>query len=346
MKKVLAPYMSVGFKEKNLYLGFGSIKKIIYDKLEQKLILEILASLKVPSDKSDVFRILSHKYHNHDFLNKWIDEIFESPFVIEDMIYDREDRYSRNLLYYNLNHVDPLKVQNALATKHVLILGCGGIGNLAGLMLATLGLKHLTLIDSDEIELSNLNRQFAFCEKDVGCLKTYVLKEAIQNRNSAIRVDTLELKITADNKHLIPKADMMILSADSRGIVPLINEYSLINNIPYLNIGYIQDISCWGPFVIPYQTSCFLCQNNLANQEPDHELAKWVNLINEKIQVPSNSFVNTIAASLGVLDVVRYLGGFGQIMSINKRIGLHTDSLRWETQPWERNPKCICNTSH
>ena len=338
--------MRVGFKEENLYLGFGSIKKIIHDKLEQKLILEILASLKKPSTRADLFSALSFKYQNDDFLTRWIDEIFESPFVMEAGVYDRENRYSRNLLYYNLNHADPLKIQNVLEDKHVVVLGCGGIGNIAGLILSTLGLKHLTLIDDDKIELSNLNRQFAFCEKDVERQKTTVLKEAIQNRNASIQVDTLELKVNADNKDNIPKSDIMLLSADSNGIVNLINAYSLKSNIPYLNIGYIQDIACWGPFVIPHQTSCFLCQNNLANQEPNQELMNWVRLINEKIQPPSNSFVNTIAASFGVLDIVRFLGGFGQVMSINKRIGLHTDSLQWETQSWEKNPKCICNISH
>lgn len=82
------------------------------------------------------------------------------------------------------------------------------------------------------------------------------------------------------------------------------NEYALRREIPYLNIGYIQDIACWGPFVIPFQTSCALCQNKIANHQPDEEVAAWVRLINEKLQPPSNSFVNTIAATLGVLDVV------------------------------------------
>jgi len=346
MKKVLAPYMSVGFKEDDLYLGFGSIEKIIRNHSEQKLVLELLAYLKNPSSKTDLFSVFLPKYPNRELLKKWIDDIFDSQFVIEEGIYDKEDRYSRNLLYYNLNHADPLKVQKTLESKHVVIVGCGGIGNIACMMLATLGFKHLTLIDDDIIELSNINRQFAFCEKDVGLLKTSVLKQAILDRNRSIQVDTLELKISNENKNLIPKSDFMILSADSRGIVQMINEFSLENNIPYLNIGYILDISCWGPFVIPHQTSCFLCQNNLANQEPRSEFLPLVKLINEIKQLPSNSFVNTIAASFGVLDIVRYLGGFGQVMSLNKRIGLHTDSLEWETQSWNKNPKCICNTSH
>ncbi|NGX52939.1 MAG: Sulfur carrier protein ThiS adenylyltransferase [Candidatus Anoxychlamydiales bacterium] len=341
MKKVLAPYMKVGFKDNKLYLGFGSIKKIIHDKFEQKLILEILACLKKPTDKSGILKSLMRKYENSEVLSKFVDEIFESPYVIDIGIYKREDRYSRNLLYYNLNKIDPLKVQHALESKHIVILGCGGIGNIASLLLSSLGVRHLTLIDDDKIELSNLNRQFAFCEKDVGFFKTDILKQAILDRNSSIQVDILKMKITTENVNTLPIADLVILSADSNGIVRLINEFSLKNNVPYLNIGYIQDIACWGPFVIPYKTCCFLCQNNLANQESDFELMNLVNLINQKNQVPSNGFVNTLAASFGVLDVVRYLGKFGQVMSYNKRIGLHTDSLKWEEQSWSKNPECV-----
>lgn len=190
-----------------------------------------------------------------------------------------------------------------------------------------------------------MNRQFTFSEKDIGLLKTKVLKQALIDRNSNVKVDTLELKVNKDNINNIPKSNIIILSADSLGIVKLINGYSLKNKIPYLNIGYILDIVAWGPFVIPNQSSCFLCQihNNIANEHVDQELMELANKINQNFQQPSNGFVNTLAATFGVMDIVKYLGNFGKIESLNKRIGLHTNSLKWEIQNWDKNPKCICN---
>jgi molybdopterin/thiamine biosynthesis adenylyltransferase len=81
------------------------------------------------------------------------------------------ERYSRQLLVPGFE----LEGQEVLSSASVLIVGCGGLGALAAQYLAAAGIGHLALVDADRIELSNLPRQIAYTEDDVGRFKAEVL---------------------------------------------------------------------------------------------------------------------------------------------------------------------------
>lgn len=74
--------------------------------------------------------------------------------------YDSADRHSRHALFYELSGADSERVQHRLAASRVVLLGCGGIGSLMAVTLATSGVGELTLVDGDHVELSNLTHQF------------------------------------------------------------------------------------------------------------------------------------------------------------------------------------------
>lgn len=129
--------------------------------------------------------------------------------------------------------------------------------------------------------------------------------------------------------------------------IPTVNGYSLKHNVPYINIGYVQDIAVWGPFVIPGKTGCFYCRQIVANNEDiDSGIKLNLKKINFQHQAPSNPSVNMLASSMGLLDIIKYLGDFGEIHSLNKRVGLWTHSLKLETQDCSINPECeVCSSS-
>ena len=74
------------------------------------------------------------------------------------------ERFSRQVLVPGFD----LEGQQALACARVAIVGCGGLGNLVALYLAAAGVGFVRLIDNDVVEPSNLPRQIAFTEFDVG----------------------------------------------------------------------------------------------------------------------------------------------------------------------------------
>lgn len=69
-------------------------------------------------------------------------------------------RYSRHLL---LEEIDAAG-QEKLLNSHVLVIGAGGLGSAAAPYLAAAGVGHITLIDHDSVELTNLQRQIMHTE--------------------------------------------------------------------------------------------------------------------------------------------------------------------------------------
>jgi len=70
--------------------------------------------------------------------------------------------------------------QEKLRNKTVLVVGCGGLGNIISTTISCIGLKKIYLIDFDRIEVHNIHRQFQFSEDDVGGSKSKVLCNKIK----------------------------------------------------------------------------------------------------------------------------------------------------------------------
>jgi len=96
-------------------------------------------------------------------------------------------RYSRQIM---LPQVD-IAGQQALLDSHVLIIGAGGLGSPASMYLAAAGVGRLTLVDNDTVELSNLQRQLAHTETDLGANKAD--SAAATLRQSALMSRSLHL---------------------------------------------------------------------------------------------------------------------------------------------------------
>lgn len=340
-----APYVRLGFRQNTLLLGFGSLQLQIGDPQEQKLLIEMLHCWRQPSPVSAI----QNEFKKNGFANQKItraaQKLLASHFLIEHGLYDASDRFSRSFLFYALSGANPIEVQKKLRQCHVIILGCGGIGNLVASILATSGVGKLTLVDNDSIELSNLTRQLLFTEDDVHQKKADVLRRELKRRISNIQIDTIQEEIRDQNSlGRLPLSDLMLVSADKHGIVCLANRYCVQTRTPFTNIGYVQDVAVWGPFVVPGITGCYECQNLVSRKCcEDQQLSQMINEINAGYQAPSIGPINMLAAACASLDILRYLGGFGTVLTLSKRIGLWSHSLKVETQECKRNKRCqIC----
>ncbi|MEF3193507.1 MAG: ThiF family adenylyltransferase, partial [Halothiobacillaceae bacterium] len=77
---------------------------------------------------------------------------------------DQLRRYSRQILLPQMDY----EGQQRLLDSHALIIGLGGLGSPASMYLAASGVGHLTLVDFDTVDLSNLQRQIVHRTTDVG----------------------------------------------------------------------------------------------------------------------------------------------------------------------------------
>lgn len=123
-----------------------------------------------------------------------------------------EQRYSRQT---NLPEVGE-QGQQRLAEASVLILGAGGLGVPAMMYLAAAGVGRLTIVDADEVELSNLHRQVLYTEADIGSAKAEVAAAALRARNSEITVEARCVRLDAENAaELIAGHDLLVDGSDN-----------------------------------------------------------------------------------------------------------------------------------
>ena len=86
-----------------------------------------------------------------------------------------------------------------LASKHVTIIGTGGVGGYVAVMLVRAGIEKLRIVDFDTISSSNINRQIVACIDTIGRKKVEVLKEMLLSINSKVQVEAIDERINIDN---------------------------------------------------------------------------------------------------------------------------------------------------
>lgn len=167
------------------------------------------------------------------------------------------ERYSRQMLFKPIGE----EGQEEICKKHVLIVGVGALGTHTSELLVRAGVRKLTMIDRDYVELSNLQRQHLFTEEDAlqKWPKAAAAKEKLQLMNSEVKIEAIVGQADAVLlENLIGDVDLLIDGTDNFETRFLLNDVAQKYNIPYL-FG-----SCVGSFgmayaIIPGVTPCLQC---------------------------------------------------------------------------------------
>lgn len=151
----------------------------------------------------------------------------------------------------------PLK--NALADANVLTIGAGGLSCPANLVLAKAGVKKLSLIDFDHVEISNLNRQILHSTSRIGLLKVESAKLALEAIHPDIQVNTYSGSFTKENaRDIIKKHDLVIDGLDNLPTRYLLNDACYFEKKPLLEAGALAYYG-QATTIIPDQGPCFRC---------------------------------------------------------------------------------------
>lgn len=105
------------------------------------------------------------------------------------------DRYSRQIFIEEIGVAGQRKIMDA----KVLVVGAGGLGSPVIQYLAAAGIGKLGLVDFDEVEIHNLNRQVIHSEDNIHKAKTASATAYIRKHNSTIDLETFQVKIDVDN---------------------------------------------------------------------------------------------------------------------------------------------------
>ncbi|CAM1369347.1 conserved hypothetical protein [Tenacibaculum litoreum] len=144
-------------------------------------------------------------------------------------------RYDRNRLYVNQNEQEIIK-------NFPVLLGGAGIGSIIAECALRFGFENITIVDGDQVESSNLNRQ-NYREKDVSVNKVEALKERLESINSNANIKIHNCFLTKENiNELIDGHKAAINALDFSSDVPLLfDETCQQKNIPVLhpyNLGW------------------------------------------------------------------------------------------------------------
>ena len=149
---------------------------------------------------------------------------------IQSLQPDQITRYSRQLL---LNDGFGVSGQTKLLSSSILVVGAGGIGSTVLLYLAAAGVGHITVVDYDTVEMTNLHRQIIHKDSNstsskkgtLGMNKALSAKQAMLDLNPTISCTALDIMIDGDNAlELVSKHDVVVDACDNPRTRYLLND--------------------------------------------------------------------------------------------------------------------------
>lgn len=172
---------------------------------------------------------------------------------------ERLDRFARHIVLPEIGGAG----QAALAKAHIALIGVGGIGSPALQYLAGAGIGKLTLIDDDTVEMSNLQRQTLFGERDLGGRKAELAALWVDEFDQMAEVSWHARRLTADNAaELIVGADLVLDGCDNFATRLAVSDACVAARVPLLSAavgrfqgqvgafaGHLPDQPCYRCFV-------------------------------------------------------------------------------------------------
>jgi adenylyltransferase/sulfurtransferase len=170
---------------------------------------------------------------------------------------DESERYSRQIRLSGIGE----QGQELLLRTRVAIAGCGALGSFQAGALARAGVGHLTLIDRDYVEISNLQRQWLYDEVDAAeaLPKAVAAARQIARIASGCHVTALVSDLTSENADdLLAGADLILDGTDNFETRYLINDYAVERGLPWIYGAAVGSYGLTMP-VIPGVTACLAC---------------------------------------------------------------------------------------
>jgi len=243
---------------------------------------------------------------------------------------DELDRYARHIVLPQVGGAG----QQRLKEARVIVVGAGGIGSALLPALAGAGVGHLTVIDDDRVELSNLQRQPLYSADQVGQRKAHLAARFVGKRNPHIEVRTVADRIDGDNAGAILSGhDLIIDGTDNFATRLAVSDAAVRLGIPLISAAAQQ---FQGQVALFRGKPCYRCFVGDAFDADDCDSC----------------------AELGVLGALTgTVGNFAALMAIREIVGIGPDaagtlhlldglSLGWRAIRLTADPSCrTCGAS-
>ncbi len=243
-------------------------------------------------------------------------------------------RYSRHVLLEDID-VDG---QEKLLASHVLVIGVGGLGSAAAPYLAAAGLGTITLIDHDQVELTNLQRQIMHSQNSIGQNKAASGKSFLQQLNSGIQVNAIEGK--ASNElldQLLPTVTIVLDCTDNFATRQMINRLCVKHQVPLVSGSALRFDGQISVFDSRNANSpCYACIFS-----PEEQL--------EEVSCASMGIFSPLVGIIGSMQAAQALQvliGFGEPL-VGRMLLWNARTTQIDEIRISRNPECVvCGQTH
>ena len=242
----------------------------------------------------------------------------------------QRERYSRHLLVPEVGE----EGQRKLLDARVLLLGAGGLGSPVALYLAAAGVGTMGIVDDDEVDLSNLQRQVIHTTDRIGVSKVDSAEQTIHALNPDVDVVKYATRLNAGNiMEIIDGWDIVVDGADNFPTRYLLNDATVRLRIPVVSasiLGFDGQLSVFKP----YDGPCYRC---LYPVPPPADLAP---------SCGANGVLGVLPGTMGLLqatEVVKLIVGAGEPL-VGRLLLYEALSATFTELKVRRDPECpVCS---
>lgn len=327
----------------------GSIEYLLHTMDGERTVAQLQATIqqKYPNVTSEEIVQAVKQFDQAGFLEN-------AAFGFQDLLTEYDvARWERNINFLGSFadlHTNKYELQYRLKTARVVLLGLGGLGSHLLYDLVALGVQHLRVVEFDKVELSNLNRQILYTERDIGKPKAELAAERILAFNPHLHLEVISKRLGSleDILEVIQESDCVICVADrpKMELVRWVNEACVRQRVALLNGGLDVQRGVYYT-IIPGVTGCVECWKLQVQQEDPISNA----LIDEKrrLQIGGENaaFVPlvTLVGGLMLSEFVRYTTQMAPLVSAGRLMEIRFASMEMrQVEQWRRLATCpVCH---
>lgn len=213
------------------------------------------------------------------------------------------ERYARHIVIKEVGQ----KGQQKLFDSKVLVIGAGGLGSPALMYLSASGVGNIGIVDSDCVDLSNLQRQIIHHDSDIGIPKVISAKNTINAMNPDIKVKTYYMKADESNiMDLIKDYDYILDCTDNFNSKFMINDACVMSGKPFTHAGILRFEGQLMTYIPEKNSPCYRC---VFGNPPPPDAVPTVK------QVGVIGAVCGTTGTLQALEAIKYIIGTGELLS-------------------------------
>lgn len=235
-------------------------------------------------------------------------------------------RFSRQIMLPTMD----VAGQQELVDATVLIVGMGGLGCPAAMYLSAAGVGHLIIADDDTVEITNLQRQIAHEQSNLGESKVSSAETTLKGLNPDVRITQINNRLEGDLlEKVVVSADVVVDASDNFNTRFAVNQSCLKNKKPLVSgaairmEGQIAVFDSGNPESPCYQCLYSECGDDDASCSQNGVMAPLVGII----------------GSVQAMETIKLITGIGNSL-VGRLLLLDATAMQWREMKLPRDPSC------